>query len=390
MAAHMRRMKQDTSSSSEDEAESERLSSAIWNHDSFSQNGQAQQKSTLLSSGQNACVKTKTVVTDKPSIRKQIAEDYHDQFNEDHKNVIATPEMRSFVAKKLSSFLDKSFETVDPKETMRSVQIGTTLQDHYDDVFKLLSTSCCAPDTSSPPPAVRQKRPYIGRKRRRKLSAEDPEDSSDSEVENKRLAEAAISGEQILITSVRLAEISGERTAQVNGSHSSEETDSVGDSEHGSDHTHRKRGAPEIEQNGSIIRDRGKSEVVDKSFSNEAEHSQAQQAKKMKKKKKKRKEVKGQERLSCDSGEMADAERRESLEAQNKLKVVTMINGESITNTINRKKKKAKKSKPGSECNEILMEDSEKTDIFHTATDSQEVIVKKRKKKKKCKNRIET
>ncbi|XP_071485969.1 uncharacterized protein [Diadema antillarum] len=284
-----------------------------------------------------------------------------------------------------------SFETVDPKDTKGQVQIGATLQDHHDDAFKLLSTSCCAPDTSSPPPPVRQKRPYIGRKRRRKLPTEDPEDSSDSEVENKRLAEAAISGEQILISSVRLAEISGERTAQVNGSQSSEEDDSFGDSEHGSDHTHRKRGAPEIEQNGSIIRDRGKSEVVDKSCLSEAEHSQAQPTKKKKKKKKKkRKDVQGQERLSCESGDMVDAERRESVEAQDKLKVVTMMNGDSITNTMNRKKKKAKKkSKPGSECNEVLREDSEKTDIFDTTTNSQEVIVKKRKKKKKCKNWIE-
>lgn len=145
----------------------------------------------------------------KPSVRDELNRDYHDQSNEDHKNVIATPEFRNFVAKKLSSLLDGSLETT--SEAGQHAKLTDESSKGDDEEFRLFATSRCAPSTDVLQSVVpRRKRPFIGRKKR-KLSQGNYDDSSDSDLEYQRLAEAAVSGEHILSFSSR--SISSDRPA---------------------------------------------------------------------------------------------------------------------------------------------------------------------------------
>ncbi|XP_030847951.1 uncharacterized protein LOC105446953 isoform X2 [Strongylocentrotus purpuratus] len=192
MSAHMDHK---TSSSSEDGIEKQRLVDADWNHNSRDAvKGRATQTDK---SDKNS--RTRHLIMSevkKPSIREMIYQESYDQLNEDHKNMKATPEFKSFLAKKLSSALDGKLKmTVPEKEKTFNDENS---KKNEEDTFRLFSSSCCAPNLNTPEsaPHVKRKRPRI-RRNTKKLS-QDNYDDSDSDVIDQRLAEAAISGNEIL------------------------------------------------------------------------------------------------------------------------------------------------------------------------------------------------
>eukprot|EP00057_Strongylocentrotus_purpuratus_P028243 XP_011682717.1 PREDICTED: uncharacterized protein LOC105446953 isoform X2 [Strongylocentrotus purpuratus] len=192
MSAHMDHK---TSSSSEDGIEKQRLVDADWNHNSRDAvKGRATQTDK---SDKNS--RTRHLIMSevkKPSIREMIYQESYDQLNEDHKNMKATPEFKSFLAKKLSSALDGKLKmTVSEKEKTFNDENS---KKNEEDTFRLFSSSCCAPNLNTPEsaPHVKRKRPRI-RRNTKKLS-QDNYDDSDSDVIDQRLAEAAISGNEIL------------------------------------------------------------------------------------------------------------------------------------------------------------------------------------------------
>ncbi|XP_030847953.1 uncharacterized protein LOC105446953 isoform X4 [Strongylocentrotus purpuratus] len=193
MSAHMDHK---TSSSSEDGIEKQRLVDADWNHNSRDAvKGRATQTDK---SDKNS--RTRHLIMSevkKPSIREMIYQESYDQLNEDHKNMKATPEFKSFLAKKLSSALDGKLKmTVPEKEKTFNDENS---KKNEEDTFRLFSSSCCAPNLNTPEsaPHVKRKRPRI-RRNTKKLSQDNYDDSSDSDVIDQRLAEAAISGNEIL------------------------------------------------------------------------------------------------------------------------------------------------------------------------------------------------
>ncbi|XP_038058805.1 uncharacterized protein LOC119730094 [Patiria miniata] len=120
----------------------------------------------------------------KKSLRNQ--EDFEEQG--DYRNVDATPEVKTFIAKKLTSWLDSSISVIDGQTSGGSTAVAAV--DNPDDDFHLFSTS----KLGLP---VKEESQAVKRKQRPPSSSSD----SDSDEERAKLSSVAVSYDQILQSS---------------------------------------------------------------------------------------------------------------------------------------------------------------------------------------------
>ncbi|XP_041456282.1 protein CUSTOS-like isoform X2 [Lytechinus variegatus] len=211
-----------SSSSSEDEGENQRLMDAVWEHNSrdgvqgrIFETNEARSKT---SAGEIISSKVK-----KPSVREMIYHDAPEQFGEDYKSLKTTPEFRSYLAKKLSSVLDEQLKMTKSKK--ERIFDDDKSRRNEEDTLRLFSSSCCAPDLNpcEPEPPKKRKRPRLGRNTKKLNNNID--DDSDSDVQEQRLLEAAVSGHDVLSFSA-LASYDHKPQEGQNSSSDSDHTDS--------------------------------------------------------------------------------------------------------------------------------------------------------------------